>query len=768
MNKRANYQDDEQIKMSQILEIILRYKWTILTTFLVVFMIGAIYTFTQKRVYQASTSVIIEDNKTSEVMSMVRNDEKKQDIINEIEILNSYDLKLRVADKIISKPTLKNETDTLSIIKNAKVTKGVSDLHSPQIRDAIASELNNALFVTQKKETNIIWISVSSTRPDEAALIANAYAQTYKERDLERSRANSRELRKFLEEQNKQKNEQLLQSDSVLKDYMEKVRLTGTEMEATLLANKVANLQTELENNELEYQRSSLMLKNYKAELERLKPRMSEKLVNVNDIYIRELQQTIAEKEAKRDLARVVGGAGQGEGYYKKEMTRLNRDIDSLKSVLQDRTNKYIDNSINTYSITGGNTDQGNIISQLSGEIQQMQLKVRALEQSKNLLYSNLVKYTSQLNSLPEGTINLAKLQRERAFNEKLATEISEKYNNALLDELSTFGKVEILDRAGVPFVPVSPNIKFNMLIAILVGLSLGLVLAFIIHFARNRINTPRDVEYLGFKLISTIPRMKLEPRNNQKLIGDTTREYSQSLISVKNPNSEIYESYLRLGINLAYSFMDKNYKSLLITSAGPGAGKSATAINVSITLANLGKSVLLIDTDLRRPVLHKYFHKSMIPGLTDYLLEQKEFDEIIKSTQIKGLDVITCGGKLLNPSLILSSAKMKHFMNEEIEKYDFVIYDAPPLNPVTDAIHLAKSVDDIILVVRAEKTSVEELKRANELLSQVDISISGVVLNDFDAAKSPLSYGKHYGYYAYTEESKNKKWKLGRKNNKV
>jgi capsular exopolysaccharide synthesis family protein len=152
-----------------------------------------------------------------------------------------------------------------------------------------------------------------------------------------------------------------------------------------------------------------------------------------------------------------------------------------------------------------------------------------------------------------------------------------------------------------------------------------------------------------------------------------------------------------------------------------------------------------------------------MMPGLTEYLLEQKEIYELIQPTLVKGLDIITCGGKLLNPSLILASERMKDLVEKETSNYDFIIYDAPPLNPVTDAIHLAKLVNEVILVVRAEKTNVEELKRANELLRQVNVEVSGVVLNDFDISKSPFS-GKHYGYYSYSSEESSRKWKFGGK----
>ncbi|MCU7495109.1 MAG: polysaccharide biosynthesis tyrosine autokinase [Ignavibacteria bacterium] len=767
MNNHHKPQNEEPMRMTHLLEIIYRQKWTIIVTFLTVLSFALIFTLLEKKVYEANTSIIVDESQATLALGLGNPDSKTDKVQIQVEVLQSRDLISHVADKLLERVYIDpdQQKDTLLIIREARQQQKVTDFSSPKMQEGVIKQLRNSMELMTKKGMNVIKLSFRSHDPREAALIANMFIETYYERDLNRSRSNSSELRAFLEQQSAIKAKDLSRSDSALQNYMQNNNVTALDVESNITNNKVAALQSELESADIEYQKNKLLLESYKKELARLSPQVAQKIVSGDDLYIKELQQEIAKKESQLDISKIVSSSEAQRPEYKSQLNKTSRAIDSLRAILDSRTKDYVKSSMNNYSITGssGSTDPGNIISELSGQIQSLQVKQSALELNRKMLSANLGKYNGRLSRLPKESVTLAKLQRERAFNEKVAEDLKAKYQEAMLAERSTFGEIQVLDKASVPLEPVSPNAKFNLIIGGLAGLSLGFILAFIFNFAHNKVHTPKDIEYLGFRLLSTIPKLQLEQKPANRLLKEHGgKPASTSLVTAKNPNSEIYESYLRLGINLAYSLMDRRFKSLLITSAGPGAGKSATAINVSVTLANLGKSVLLVDTDIRRPVIHKYFNKTMTPGLTDYLMEQKQIEDIIQPTLVKGLDIITCGGKLLNPSLILSSSKMRYLVEEDTNGYDFIIYDAPPLNPVTDAIHLAKLVDEVILVARAEKTQVDELKRANELLQQVDVSVSGVVLNDFDTSKAPFS-GKHYGYYSYNEDVP-KKRKFGKK----
>ncbi|MCX6149944.1 MAG: polysaccharide biosynthesis tyrosine autokinase [Ignavibacteriales bacterium] len=761
-NNNFNFPDEEPIKLSYLFEVLVRKKWTVIITFFVIVSGVVIYTLTQDKMYEATSAVLVKDNDANQSLGLLKSDETiDRTIQNELEVLESRDLLMRVAKKIDKRIYVdpNSKKDTLNIIWAAMESSKNFDLNSVEFVGEIAGEFYKSVSFYYKEGTNVIKVSVKSPDPKEAALLANLYSQTYNEKDLLGSRENATGLRNFLEEQNKIKTEKLAKSDSAMQKYMQSTGIKELDGQTNILTNKVATLESELEATDIESKNSQLLLSRYKSELSKMTPNMTKKLVDVDDMYITELQQVIAKKEAEKDLLKVNASIEGMTSQYADQYSKLKKGLDSLKTLLNTRSNNYIQNSLNNYSVLDNNSgDSKNYISQLSGEIQRLETRLASLDQSRAMLQQNLLKYEGKLGGIPKQSIELAKLQRERLFNEKLYLSIGEKYEEAVLAEQSSFGKVSILDKADIPTKPVSPNVKMNLILGGLSGLSLGILFAFLINLLYNKIYSPRDVEHLGFRLLSTIPKLKLESGRSSKLLTQgSNQNTSANLITAKNPNSEIYESYLRLGVNIAYNFIDKNLNSLLVTSPGPGAGKSATALNVSITLANLGKTVLLVDTDLRRPVIHKYFNKSMIPGLTEYLLEQKSISEITQQTVVKGLDIITCGGRLLNPSLILSSGRMKTFMEQENEFYDFVIYDAPPLNAVTDAIHLAKNVDEVVMVVRSGKTYVEELKHANQLLGQVNVSVGGVVLNDFDASKAPFSYGKMYGYYAYEEKVEKK-----------
>jgi capsular exopolysaccharide synthesis family protein len=247
--------------------------------------------------------------------------------------------------------------------------------------------------------------------------------------------------------------------------------------------------------------------------------------------------------------------------------------------------------------------------------------------------------------------------------------------------------------------------------------------------------------------LISTIPKLP-ENGSGRKLLGPKKDPNSRQLLEPSQSNLVAQESYQRLQIYLNYGFIDKEVRSLVVSSSGPGEGKSSTAANFAVTLANSGKKVLLVDMDLRKPVVHKFFDLPQTPTLIHYLYKKCELGDIIKKTSINNLFVVTAVEFNQNPALVFTSPALREFMDKMKTRFDFVIYDTPPVNAVTDAIHLARLVDETILIARADQTNVDELNRAAKLFEQFNINVGGVVLNDFDDAKLPSYYGRYYGFY--------------------
>lgn len=240
-------------------------------------------------------------------------------------------------------------------------------------------------------------------------------------------------------------------------------------------------------------------------------------------------------------------------------------------------------------------------------------------------------------------------------------------------------------------------------------------------------------------------------------------------IITHSNPHAPIAEAFRTLRTNIQFSNIDKDMKTLVITSGSPSEGKSTVASNLAYTMGQENKKVLLIDCDMRKPTIHKAFRISNILGLTDILLGEKTMDEVVYQgeTDVGGLHVVTSGPIPPNPAELLNSKRMKNFLKEMEEEFDTIILDAPPIGLVTDAAVLSTIVDGVILVTAVGEADLEATKRAKELLDKVKANIIGVVLN-----KIPIKginayrygYYKYGGYYGQEEEPKKKSRRRGRK----
>ncbi|MBS4204796.1 CpsD/CapB family tyrosine-protein kinase [Lederbergia citrea] len=217
-----------------------------------------------------------------------------------------------------------------------------------------------------------------------------------------------------------------------------------------------------------------------------------------------------------------------------------------------------------------------------------------------------------------------------------------------------------------------------------------------------------------------------------------------RKLIAMLNPKSPVSEQYRTIRTNIQFSAVDREIRSLMVTSSGPGEGKSTTAANIAIVFAQQGKSVLLVDADMRKPTVHYTFSMNNAYGLTNVLTRQMRINEAAKVSNLEGLDVLTSGPIPPNPAELLSSNAMKQFFEEAGVQYDLVIFDTPPILAVTDAQVLANQCDGTILVVSSGKADVENVKKTKELLEAANAKTLGVVLNNKKMANNDYYY--YYG----------------------
>lgn len=239
------------------------------------------------------------------------------------------------------------------------------------------------------------------------------------------------------------------------------------------------------------------------------------------------------------------------------------------------------------------------------------------------------------------------------------------------------------------------------------------------------------------------------------------------NLITIQDPKSPIAESYRTLRTNIQFSSFDKKLQSIVITSSGPGEGKTTTSCNLAVVMAQTGSKTILIDCDQRKPSVHKSFKLSNEVGLSDFLVGSVEFEEVTRDSGVENLTLITSGTRPPNPSELLSSKKMRDFIEGLKEEYEYIIIDSPPIVAVTDAQLIASFADGSLLVTSSGEVEREAAMRSKELLDKVNSKILGVVLNKLEVSEKGY-YGYYYQYYYGNDGAHKSKKKKGNKTSEV
>ena len=288
---------------------------------------------------------------------------------------------------------------------------------------------------------------------------------------------------------------------------------------------------------------------------------------------------------------------------------------------------------------------------------------------------------------------------------------------------------VEIVDSAKVGLRPVRPNKPLNIALGIIIGLVVGVGLAFFIEYLDTSVKTIDDVERsLGSPVLGVIPQN----------VGILLHEGAES------PHAEAYRV---LRTNLLFSRKDDKLNTVAVVSAGAGEGKSTTVFNLASVFAQSGQRVIVVDSDLRRPTLHKMLRVTNNIGLTNYLLKQNTLEEVIQTTSLPTLDFMA-SGKLPSSSLgILSSAQMRDLITELKQHYDFVFFDSPPVMGVSDASILASEVDMTVQVIQYRRYPQPMNIRAKQMIEKVGGNLAGIVLNNINMSQDE-SYYYYSGYY--------------------
>jgi len=708
----------------------MRRKWLILFCFLSLAGAAAAFSFLVTPVYQACTTIMIEEEGGMEdyiftISTMMKPETK---IRNQVEIIKSRTLAEAVVEEVLNSP-------------NRKVFLNMVKTDTYPTKDQMVRTIRENLSVHPIRDTDIIQVKMNAPDPQLAAFLANTVASEYHKKSLQISRGEISEVREFLQNQLRIVQDSLLMSEEALKNYMQSEEVSALPDETKELVKQLAEFESLLNETKIELEANQKRLAYMKRQLDERKSQLLDEITQISTPVIQKLRSEIAELEALR--AEYVS---QGVEENHPKMQQIVNRIKETKNKLIAETKQLVSRNLTLKDPLGYSQE-------LLGNILSLEIEIQALSAKANGLQRIVNRYSAKMNQLPEKSLKLARLERSTKVGENIFLMLKEKYEEARIKEAGQIGNVRIIDRAVPPEFPIKPRKKLNVILGAFLGLLLGGGMALLLESLDTSLKRIEDVEAMGIPVLGHIPKIREtdKHRSHRKsvdgLVNGEARKVASHLLTHFAPKSPVSEAYRSLRTNIQFSNLDNPPHTILITSPGPGEGKSTTVANLAITFSQMGTRTLLLDADFRRPILHSIFGREKEPGITNYLAGKTSLEEIIKNTPLPNLDLITCGVIPPNPSELLASKKMKEFVQHLKEKYQMILFDSPPVIAVTDAVVLSLLLDGVLLVACAGQTSQQGVERARSLLENVNAKIMGAVLNKIEAKSS---YGSYYYYYYY------------------
>jgi succinoglycan biosynthesis transport protein ExoP len=706
----------KEVHLRDYLNVILKHRWTVLALTAVVVAFVTIKTLTTTYIYRATCQILIERG-TPNIVSfqdVFMLDSSTDYYQTQYRLLQSPSLVLRAIEN------LNLENNPLFYPLPAQAKEGqvsaayAHNLNPQQRQSALISTFLGGLKINPIDGTLLVDISFESPHPELAATAANGLAEAYIEQNLELKIGISQDAIEFLTKKIDELRVKVEESESALERYKEEKEIITVEEREMITPQKLAELNSQL----LKAQLRRVELETLYNQIEKLseQPEMVESTPRILDS--RFIQSLKSEKIA---LEKEYSKINRKYGPKHPAIIRLSSQIATIKQKIELEVSKIVNSIKVEYELSKA---RENVLKRQFEE-----MKRQALELSKKGIEYAALKRLADSNREVYGT--LLKRLRETDVTEDIETL-----------------NIRIVDRAEVPRSPVRPAKSKNIMLSVIVGLTLGIGLAFLLEYMDNTIKTHEDIEQrVQLPFLGTIPTIRFNSQDNGKESEPSSSE-NKDLITSTHPRSTSSEAYRSVRTSALLSTPESPPGKILIASAVPYEGKTITAANLAITMAQAGGKTLLLDTDLRKPRIHQIFTLDNTTGLSNIITTGQDPLSFIKKTDIPNLNVLTSGPIPPNPAELLGSNRMHELMKTFAANFDRIILDSPPLIVVTDASILSTICDGVILVVQANRTGLDVIQRGKELLQDVNARIIGVVLNNMDIERGRYFY--YYPYYRY------------------
>jgi tyrosine-protein kinase Etk/Wzc len=744
---------DASLDLSSIVATLWREKWIVLLTAVVVTGLIGGYTYTQPSVYQSSSLVRVgaQGGGVAQVTGSIAGEaaaHQPPSLSGEVGVLrNSIELAKRVATE-------------LRTHEDAGTGGGFPVLSAGRGRpEALGRRILEKVEFTPRTERDLISISVESRDPEEAAAIADLYAQEYTHYSQEEARASVQAAKSFLEVQARQQRQKIDSLEGEWEAFVRKNRLIERGEDGENVTAKFNELKARRDETAFELEKEKTQLKLLRKQLRQFQPKLEENLLERQEASglrsdITALEDKIAKMQAQAATYYAANPSLEGDS------TRIQRDFPELarlldqKEALEKRKRRLTRRLVEKVS-AGATVAEGDPVDrtgELRRQITEKQLTIEQLQAQRSALESQIASYESKLGDIPDQRIRREQIQRKLKQAEGFHKTIMGKLQQVTVAEESELGYVQVVQSAFVPSVPIRPEVKKNLILGILLGFAFGVGLAFLKEATNTRLRHPEDVEKKGYSLLGVVPSMdpELEQRyDGRDVVEVEGRTLSTRLTPLLNPWSPVTENYRLIRANLGRDNGDPP-RSLLVTSAQKGEGKTVTAVNLALTEALGGRRTLLIDADMRKPTAHEALDMPRTPGLAGMLGGTPEAK--CWKTLVDGLCFIPAGVAKRGPANLLDSGRMDELLTEMQEHFDVIVIDTPPTKAASDAIVIGTQTDVRTLVVAAAEQDSRALDSVMESLQTARVPVAGVVLNQFDD-RSKLSGDSSYSYYGHDDE---------------
>lgn len=691
--------------------VVYKRRWVAATAFLVVLIGATLYTFTVTPVFEATTRLLIESDDPNVVSFAEVIDEQgaKADYYQ-----TQYNI---LQSRVLARKTL----DDLQLWDDehfgSPLARGWWGADNPGPGHASAGEtleqsraidrfLEN-LTVTPIRNSRLVDVRYRLSNPELAARVVNAIAKNYIEQNLEYKFLASKEASDWLGERLAEQRQQVEQAEAALQGYREQHDAISLEDRENIVVQKLADLNAAVTQAKTARLQKQALYNQLQSLVEKGAPLDSFPAILANS-YIQQQKAELSQLQTQ------YAQLSEKLGDKHPDIIKVRSAVELVEARLNAEINKVVESVRNEYQTAVA--QENSLVGALG------QQKTEALSMNRKAIeYGVLQRDVESSRQMYESLLQRAK---ETGVSTELRT-----------------SNIRIVDEAERPRVPVSPRKALNLTLAVLAGGFLAFGLAFFFEYLDSRIKSPDEIRvHLGLPSLGMIPAVDPKAWKGR-----------EPLISTGVPPN-FAEAFRTLRTNVLFSSAEEGARHLVVTSTGPGEGKTMVAANLAIGFAQAGQRVLLIDADMRRPRVHQVFRQKQEPGLSNLMVGHSVPSACIRKSNVPGLWLLTGGRIPPNPAELLGSRRFKDFIRSLGEHFDSVIIDSPPVMAVTDAAVAASVATGIVFVVGAEMTSRHAAKTALQQLEKGRPAFLGVVLNRVDFERNAYYYSNYYRpeYYQY------------------